>query len=70
MSARKGVVSAQRQRGVVSAQRGVVSAQSGVVSAQKGGGVQGVAAITLRREVWWTIMILNSRADDQALALF
>lgn len=36
----------------------------------KGGDVQGVAAITIRREICWTIMILNSKTDDQALALF
>jgi len=36
----------------------------------KGGDVQGVTAITIRREVCWTIMILNRKTDDQALALF
>ncbi len=36
----------------------------------KGDDVQEVTAITRRREVCWTTIILNRKTDDQALTLF
>jgi len=65
------------QRGVMSHERrwcphkdkGGWCAHKGGGVRSKGGDVQGVAAITTRRKVCWTIMILNSKTDDQALAL-